>query len=207
VHKGEKKKQEIRIGDYLLLLLYAYNEAPIKGRTRLQKAVFLLEKEALKRKKNRKNSKLVNTFSFFPYNYGPFSKKLMEFVELFENLELIKIKEEALDDEGEDDNTIFMNELLQIKDLEWVDNLEIEDTNTLTQPVYIITEKGKNYLREHNLPNNLDLTTWNEIQRIKKFCVSNPLKIILKYVYIKYPESANNSKIREKLLKETEWQF
>ena len=56
------------------MLLYAPGPAgrinePIKGRTRLQKEVFLLQKALVYRKIRR-------LYPFMPYHYGPFSREL-----------------------------------------------------------------------------------------------------------------------------------
>jgi len=202
-NKSIKSKQKIRTGDFLLLLLNAYNATPIEGKTRLQKTVFLFEKEVLKK---YKLNKINFGFEFVPYDYGPFSKKLMDFVELFKNLNLIEIKKGQADEENEDEE-IFINDLLEVEveDAEWLENFE--DIEAVVQPIYKITEKGINYLNKKNIWTNLKEEQQNAIENLKKFCVETPLKIILKYIYTKYPDSAKNSKIKEKILKETKWQF
>lgn len=56
-----------------LALMYAENQQPIEGRTRLQKMVFLLQKEL----ENRGKTGVVGEqYDFVPYDYGPFSKDL-----------------------------------------------------------------------------------------------------------------------------------
>ncbi|MHA1660236.1 MAG: hypothetical protein ACTSUT_14085 [Promethearchaeota archaeon] len=197
----KKGQQKIRTGDFLLLLLYAYNKTPIKGKTRLQKTAFLFEKEVLK--KYRLNNVEFN-FEFEPYDYGPFSKKLMDFVDLFKNLNLIEIKSEQIEEESEDEK-IFMNDLLQVEDTEWRENFE--DAEILGQPIYRITKTGIHYIEKKNIWGSLTEEQKDAIESLKKFCVETSLKIILKYIYTKHSDWAKNSKIKEKILKETEWQF
>ena len=197
----KRKQQKIRTGDFLLLLLYAYNKTPIRGKTRLQKAAFLFEKEVLKK---YKLNKVKVGFEFVPYDYGPFSKKLMDFVELFINLKLIEIRNEQTDEENEDEE-IFTNDLLQVDDTEWLDN--IEDLITTNEPIYKITKAGELYIEKRKIWRSLTIEQKKAIENLKKFCVETPLKIILKYIYTKYPDWAKNSKVKEKILKETQWQF
>ena len=81
-------------GDYLLLLLYADAQSPLLGRTRLQKIAFLFEKEILKQYRFDKEFEVSEVMEFKPYNYGPFSKKVFDFIVFFENLELLGISYE-----------------------------------------------------------------------------------------------------------------
>lgn len=53
--------------------MYAHNEEPIEGRTRLQKMIFLLQK---KFEEEDGGLPISDKYSFTPYDYGPFSQPL-----------------------------------------------------------------------------------------------------------------------------------
>src|SRR5260370_37802062 len=75
--------------DLILLLLHAASsvgESPgeLNGVTRLEKLLFLADKEA-------DIGKLVpNPFAFKPYDYGPYSKAIYEAVDLLEEAKLLE---------------------------------------------------------------------------------------------------------------------
>ncbi len=60
--------------DSIILLLYVRDERPIRGRTVMQKELFLMYQEVLK-KKYFSDLEIVNP-EFVPYKYGPYSFKL-----------------------------------------------------------------------------------------------------------------------------------
>jgi uncharacterized protein YwgA len=190
-------------GDYLLLLLYAYKQAAITGRTRLQKVAFLFEKEVLKQYKFDKEFDISEIPDFKPYHYGPFSKKVFEFMELFENLGLVEVTE-GKNSVDEYDTEIFFDYLLQQGDSEWID--ELSEVSLDFVPVYRLTEKGKQYV-EAKLWKYLDSAKMQALDKLKKDCVDTPLKLLMKYVYTNYPDFASESRIKEEILKETKWQY
>jgi len=75
-----------------LLILYIVNK--IKGKTKLQKLVFLLDKE-LKIIKDHK-------YNFIKYRYGPFSKELIQDIEILILAGFINIEEEIKEINGEE---------------------------------------------------------------------------------------------------------
>ena len=197
-------KVKFKRGDYLLLLLYADNQSPLVGRTRLQKIAFLFEKEILKKYEFDKEFELQEVMGFKPYHYGPFSKKVFEFLNLFETVGLVEISHEE-NPERELDNDIFVDDLLQEEDSEWADEVLAESKEQFV-PVFNLTEKGKKYVEER-LWRFLDTSKTEALKKIKRSFVENPLKLLIKYVYTNYPEFAAESKIKEAILKETKWQF
>jgi len=60
---------------YPLLLGYAEDNDPIRGKTRLQKIIFLFQQEIFKEKKKDLG------YDFIPYNFGPYSSTLQSDVE------------------------------------------------------------------------------------------------------------------------------
>ncbi|GAB3676823.1 PadR family transcriptional regulator [Halopiger thermotolerans] len=67
----------------LLALLFSSEESKIKGKTRLQKLAFLLDKEEVGEEKD--------LYKFIKYDYGPFSKQLMEDVDFFKEEGFIEV--------------------------------------------------------------------------------------------------------------------
>ncbi len=200
-------KRKIKPGDYLLFVLNSRSKSPIKGRTKLQYTMFVSEKEVFQ---NRRLNKVKSIFEFEPYNYGPFSKKLIELIEAFYDLGLISIKEiktDILNDDEIRDNQIFIDNLLQSDNFKRIDNLHKYDTVLYMYPIYSITKKGEDYLKERNIIKKIGTKQEMKIEHIKHFFMSNSLKISMKYIFIKYPNFTKSPKIRDKILRETEWKF
>lgn len=193
---------KLKKGDILLLLLYVDNYSTVQGRTRLQKMVFVFEKELLKKygfdKKLEKN--ITSNFEFNAHNYGPFSKKVFELMDFFVNFEMVKASymddtEEAFADIGDLD--------IAIEDLS-ESMIDMEDETVPTgELVYSLTEKGKKYVQE-KLLNFLTQEQIQALTQLKKSFNGYSLNNILKYVYIKYPDMTNKSLVREKVLG-TKW--
>lgn len=196
-------KKKFRKGDYLLLLLYADNQSRLQGRTRLQKIAFLFEKEIMKPYGFDKQFNLQMELDFEPYHYGPFSKKVFQFIDLFETLGLVKSVYEPNPD-NQLDADIFIDDLLQVEDSEWVE--EIDEVKMDNIPVYCLTSNGQQYV-EKNLWRYLNLSQRQALDKLKKDLINIPLKLLLKYIYGTYPDSAIESKIKEEILKETRWKF
>jgi len=78
-----------------LALMYAEEGETIEGRTRLQKMVFLLQKELDELDTNPIDS---SEYDFIPYDYGPFSKKLYDDLDYLSDEELVNDFEEEMND-------------------------------------------------------------------------------------------------------------
>lgn len=68
-----------------LALLYAAEDNRISGRTRFQKLVFLTKEELA--------SFDIDLYEFIAYDYGPFSKELLDDLEMFEQKGHVEINE------------------------------------------------------------------------------------------------------------------
>lgn len=75
-----------------LALLHASNEQDIDGRTRMQKLVFLIQKEF------DDTDGLPGTYTYIPYDYGPFAKKLYDDLDYLKDRGLIKEQKETIED-------------------------------------------------------------------------------------------------------------
>lgn len=77
-----------------MALMYAGNEEPIEGRTRLQKMVFLVQQ----RIDSDPNVSLESDdYEFVPYDYGPFSKELYDDLDSLVDMRMVEDQEEELD--------------------------------------------------------------------------------------------------------------
>lgn len=73
-----------------LALLYANNQQEIQGRTRLQKMVFLIQEEF--------DESPPSEYSYVPYDYGPFAKKLYYDLDFLEDRGFIEESKTMMDD-------------------------------------------------------------------------------------------------------------
>lgn len=76
-----------------LALMYANDGEPIEGRTRLQKMVFLLQKELEQREQSRVTEP---AYDFIPYDYGPFSRGLYDDLDAMIDQQFVDDTEEPL---------------------------------------------------------------------------------------------------------------
>lgn len=182
---AERENVSVENGmDVVLVLLYAggskenKNEVII-GNTRLDKLVFLIEKETdLK--------KYLHNFTFEAYNYGPYSSELFDSVQALVNAGLVK---------AETSNT---HEYLDEADRYQVEQ-QLEDSSETSKStaVYSLTCDGEIVASE--LFNSLTQAEQSQISMIKKMFNSINLKRLLHYIYQKYPDSAVNSLIKDKI--------
>lgn len=75
-----------------LALLCASEGQEIRGRTRLQKMVFLIQKEF------SDSDELPGEYNYIPYDYGPFAKKLYDDIDFLEERDVIDEDQETVDD-------------------------------------------------------------------------------------------------------------
>lgn len=189
--------------DLLMLFLFAKGHQgnpcePMTGRTRLMKMVFLFEKEI---RQLFNLSKVIPTSAlpdFEAYNFGPFAKAVYADLEFLQSLGFIEVRRT-------DDDT--KSETESLEEDYWMETEGADDKpdtdydeDILLPYRYSLTPTGEEFVREELLPNLVD----EQLQALDEFkarCTSVSLNTLLKYVYTKYPESAKNSEIRDKVLK------
>ena len=175
--------------DLILLLLYMPGakgelEEPIRGRTRLMKMLYLLQEDH----KLVDELKLENEFNFSAYHYGPFSKDIYDDIEFLENLDLITTSPGGLANliDQDEQELILRNISLGESD---------DDAGGVyEEEYYCITPSGKQFVIEKLLPsapNKIQHT----IQELKRKLSDVPLSSLLRYVYSKFPESAENTRL------------
>lgn len=194
-------ESKIKAKDILLLLLYLpgknpeINE-PIVGRTRITKMMFLFEKELLK---NFNNISLDSLPEFFAYNYGPFSKELLDDIRFFQAINFIK--EDVISDGASSEEEVGEYVYDIYEDLDLSNEIAIEDVGYPGETQFYLTDKGIKFVEDKLLSN--DQFTDDQLQILKMFkkkINTQSLNQILTYVYKKYEEMTTNSYIRDKIL-------
>ena len=176
--------------DLLLVLLYAkgstreYNER-IPGITRLEKLMYLLLKEG------GFEEILKDDIHFEPYDFGPYSPEVYDLLESFREMDIVNIRTKRYDTFKE-----VIDELLyrELEDQPIISKGMVMEVYSLTQDKGI---KLIEVLKERGRITEEDIQT---VERIKsRYNVLN-LDDLLRHVYTKYPESAEKSKIIDKIL-------
>jgi len=176
----------------LILCMIGLSDNEIKGElggiTRLQKLLFLLEKEA-----GIKSS--GDAFHFEAYKAGPYSPKLYDDLEFLENLGFLKSEEigESTTEEAAELDALNFDDLIGDSD-------EPRGTaDTYIERSFALTEQGRKKI-EALLQNDTYKPFVEGIRKIKSKFGNYSLNDLLYYVYTKYPEMTTNSEIKDKVL-------
>lgn len=189
-------KNKLSEGDVVLLLLYANDCSPIRGRTRFQKTLFVFEEEIYKQYGFDREITGQQLFNFAPDNYGPFSVKAYKLLEFFINIGMVGKAESNID--GTNDYEIINSDLEKLDDLE-----DVTLPSMYKDENYFLSAKGREFVEKKLLSFYKDEKK-EILDNFKKKFVDNPLNDILKYVYTKYPEMTTKSKIKDKVLNSNE---
>lgn len=195
--------------EIILLLLNLYQK-PIVGTTRLQKLLFLIEKEFNINPEN-------GGFKFEAYKYGPASKGLyddLDFLTLIGYIEKSDDKEKLADlDINNIENYTSKMFLSEKEDLisnstKGGDNeyFLIDDKDEICPPeepeekdsvVYRITEDGIKFLKDNNLTTTIEAKSISELaKRYGNYSITS----LLQYVYRNYPNYTEESEIKDRIL-------
>jgi hypothetical protein len=186
--------------DLILLLLGVggkdETEEGISGITRLQKFLYLLERE-----EHLKPD--ANGFEFIAYKAGPYSAKLYDDLEFLENLGLLtsEVAGEATEGEAAEMEMSF-EELMG----ECTDTVEGTPSDSLTtadvyeERRYRLTKDGKDRV-EKLLQRGEYKPVADGIRRIKSKFGGYSLNDLLYYIYTKYDDMASESEIKDKILR------
>lgn len=185
--------------DLILLLLGAADKKAgrLGGITRLQKLIYLLEKEGGLKPDGE-------GFEFEPYKAGPYSARLYDDLEFLENLGLLKSEVTSVATDSE------AAEIEEIDQLEFDDLFEEKrgnengDTNGPMPDAY---EERQFELTDDGLAKFKALRDHEEFQpatdavrRIKSRFGNYSLDDLLYYVYSKYPDMTTESEIKDRVL-------
>lgn len=173
---------ELDAEDVVLLLLEAnerlLRKSSLDGITRLEKLIFLLEKET--------DFEGVGKFFLFePHNFGPFSKGVYSAVEFLEGCDLIEVREKSYPSVyATSDEVKLLSELL---DSDVPDDSALSESQ-ITERQFLLTDDGRTVAtkirdavirRRPADVKGLDLV-------IKKYG-HLPLNHLIRYVYRRYP--------------------
>ncbi|MCL2410116.1 MAG: hypothetical protein FWC97_00595 [Treponema sp.] len=190
------KKNELTSKDLLLVLLYCpglteKENEPITGRTRLTKMVFLFEKEI---KGDFFKNMHINELNFESFNFGPYSKELFDNLKFFLSIRLIRA-----------DKTSVPISIAEKYEYEYSLDDGLSDEDVDNNPIeeyelkYSLSKNGMKYI-EDNVWELLSNNQKNTLIKFKKNINSLSLDALLKYVYNKYKEYTNKSKIADKYI-------
>jgi uncharacterized protein YwgA len=177
----------------IILTLLSIDKEPIRGTTRFQKLIFLLEKEESIIPDDIK-------FDFEGYLYGPHSKKLKDDIEFLVNLGFIEksnYKDEIKNYSIENINSFSVSDFMPSDKLNYSNVDFIDDDNERDDvTLYRITQKGIVHLKNNTQQEQL----FDSITYMKHKYNNLPLVELLRYVYTKYPEYTSESIIKDELL-------
>jgi uncharacterized phage-associated protein len=163
--------------DILLLLLSALSgpsaKKPVAGVTRLEKMMFLLQKETAFSGKDR-----IHDFNFEPWKFGPFSREIYEDLDLLASLGLVEAEVQELPSYAEY--------------TEGGKLIESEDYEPVVQKVFSLTDRGRK-VAERLKAGYFSERDWREMEKLRARFESVPLTRLIQYVYHKYPETTSKS--------------
>ncbi len=183
----------------LLLLLVGLDSNPsgLGGITRLQKLLFLLEKEG----------DLIPTtggYDFEPYKAGPYSPKLYDDLEFLENLGLLKAQVTSATSEAETEEVDRLSfDHLMGRDAEQSTEGDVDGAataDTYEERRFHLTDQGRKRIEQLLASDDFALVA-KKIRRIKSKYGKYSLKDLLYYVYTRYPAMTTESEIRDAVLR------
>jgi len=160
--------------DFLILLLHFMGE--IWGKTKLIKLLFLLGKEG------HCDQFVTDFYNHYAYNYGAFDKSVPQDVQALAQNGILNQKNPPVKRKKQDDLGIAENKQVDA--------------------IYELTPKGKKFaLRLLEDAQNKNPEIIKRIQEIVQKYGKKTGEELIDYTYNTYPETAENSKVRDKYLK------
>lgn len=188
---------EISSRDIVLLLLGlspgGTTTEGLGGITRLQKLLFLLERE-------EQIIPAGNTFQFTAYKAGPYSSRLYDDLEFLENLGLVEseIVSEATEPEAAEVEEMTFDDL--VSDGHSVPEENMKAADAYEEHRFAITSRG--LAKVEKLVENREFKpAVDAIRAVKSRFGRYSLSDLLYYVYTKYPDMALESEIKDKVLR------
>lgn len=172
----------VETDDLVVLLLGSEGTATpgrIDGITRLEKLIFLLERET------PVGTWLTERPDFRSHRFGPFSSKIYEAVETLAAAGLLRDSANPGSDPQDAWETVNFV-------------LDESDTDPYANRVFILTDQGWNYYRA--VLKDLPPEAPRLIADFKKRFASISLRQLVRYVYERYPEFTDKSEIRNQIL-------
>lgn len=178
------QKPEVETDDVIVLLLGApggpYKRGFLRGITRLEKLVFLVERET------PVAQWLTEVADFRSHKFGPFSEKIYRAVGILARAGMIIDSSERTDDteeRWEDINVLGLG----------------QDVDPYTERTFQLTERGFKYYAA--LIDELRAVNPEPVLKaFKERYARLPLTQLVRYVYKAYPEFTDKSEIRDQIL-------
>lgn len=174
-------RQQFEMDDLVVLLLGAPGSTQIdriEGITRLEKLAFLADMETPIK------GWLTEESGFDSHNFGPFTAKIYEAVDALRGAGLISDSETSAEvpDDGWEATTVVYG----------------EDVNPYKTRDFQLTELGREYYSRviEILPKEAEST----VRELKEKFADMPLRALVRYVYMRYPEFTDKSLIRDQVL-------
>jgi hypothetical protein len=165
------------------------------GITRLQKYLFLLEKEGGVRAKG-------DGFAFEPYKKGPYSAKLYDDLEFLENLGLLesRVTGTMTEDEALEVGKLSIDDLFEDPAAVKPGKQEDVTADAFEERQFSLTPKGVEHIRRI-LASGDNRALADSVRKVKSRFASHSLSDLLHYVYTKYPDMTTASDIKHKVLR------
>jgi len=184
----------------LLLLIYSpgntgrENEAVV-GRTRITKMMFLFDKEIRKAFLKNSDIELISFPNFEAWHYGPFSKQVYDDIEFFLNNGYLSSEPLLNTEKSEFELNEYEN---------WMDEYLFDEERELLSGIrneesFELTSKGERFVKDR-IYGRLTANQRKIVAQFKRSINNASLEAILRYVYLKYPEYTEKSKIRGRIL-------
>ena len=184
----EVAELEVDREDVILLLLEAnqkiLGKEAIAGVTRLEKLLFLLQKES-------GFDRMDSLYQFTAHNFGPFSKEVYEALDFLEGFELIEVRERM-------HPSYYANvgEILLLQEISEGEFDEVNTGNTIAvrEKLVCLTQKGREVAQklrqaiQERRPRDVE-----ELEGIIRRYGKLPLNHLIRYVYRKYPKMTEKS--------------
>jgi hypothetical protein len=192
---------QISSRDLLLLLIGIGADGKasdgLGGITRLQKLLFLLEKE-------EHLTPTGDAFDFSAYKAGPYSAKLYDDLEFLENLGLLEseITAEATAPEAAEVDKLNFDDLIEGNDggADANDEQTMKAADAFAERRFRLTDDGKKKI-ERLLSDGQLRPVVDGIRRIKSRFGNHSLSDLLYYVYTKYPKMTVESEIKDQVFR------
>lgn len=168
-----------RTTDVVILAFYYAQE--IEGVTKVQKILYLIEKETDFWEKYK--DKISEDLDFKAYDMGPFSEDVYDELELLLNIDVIE----------KEDMNIGASDMYERKQY-----VPEEGSKGLSNKVFKLTAKGEKIGQA--LEELLDEKHAEELESKIREYNRMSLNTLLEYVYTNYPAATENSKIKDEVL-------
>jgi len=172
--------------DFLLLLLAAHGEhedaEPVVGVTRLQKYLFLLQKEH----EWDRRFHVSDPYEFEAYDYGPFDAQLYDDLVMLENAGLIQTSSAGPEPSAENNES-------RRRDFDWATvDRELAPWESEDQiQRYALTGRGREFASRYEIsPEDTAV-----LADLKRKWNGRPLQDLLRWLYQTYPEWATNTRL------------